>query len=401
MTENWSKDDRVKGNYKGWGVWYKAKIEHVNDDGTTYDLRYDDGIIEKSVDFHQIRPESFTVNFSKSSSAAVSSDPPAAVSSMCSYINLCMAICILPSVFFAGVAPFFILTNDPQTNVFRYPAFVALQGSGDRILQSGCTLTSCWTQPEDEVSWTKGRLGDDFLAAAIESEYDEGKIVHNSYTAASCVSRQVDNIPRDANFCEICASMRTWNFQGALFMIYSWIVLVPVGLVLKTIASDELKKKPTGKTYWWKEKLGNFIIAFAILVQPALGISIGINFTACRDSYLAFLKFTKPAVPAHVRYGIGGNLFFVGIAGWIFIIVYYLWYKYWEKRDKLEKLKAEKMKTKAEKMKYKNTSYISAGVSQGNVKRNHTTFSSNPIREAEAGNAKFAIDDEEDLHTLD
>ena len=98
----------------------------------------------------------------------------------------------------------------------------------------------------------------------------------------------------------------------------------------------------------------------------------------------------------------------MGIAGWIFIIVCYLWMKNWEKRDKLEKLKVEKIKLKEEMMKkqkeknsWKNTPYISAGASQGNVKRNHTTFSSNPIREAEAGNAKFAIDDEEDLHTLD
>ena len=132
-------------------------------------------------------------------------------------------------LFFAFAGPYFILTNNPQTNVFRYPAIVAFQGSGKLTLQSGCTLTSCWTQPEDAVSWLKGSAGDDIIAREFSNYYDEGKIDHNTYTAPSCVSRNIANIPSDANFCEICGDMRPWNFQGALWMCYSYFILVPLG----------------------------------------------------------------------------------------------------------------------------------------------------------------------------
>jgi len=221
------------------------------------------------------------------------------------------------SPLFAIAGPYCILRNDVQKNVFKYPAFMAYQGSGEDTLQSGCTLTSCWTLPEDEVSWVKGVPLDDNIWEQDANLYDEDNIVHNTYTAESCASRNVANIPSHANFCEICGDMRTWNFQGALWMCYSPVVLIPLGFVMVVVSKAGANAKEI--CLQW---LGFLIAGFGALSQPVLGVSIGINITACRDSYLAYLKFMQPVAAARVQYGIGGSMFFVGIAGWIYCILY-------------------------------------------------------------------------------
>lgn len=47
-TTSFQVNEKVKGNYKGRGRWFYAKISRIHRDGT-YDLKYDDGDREKRV----------------------------------------------------------------------------------------------------------------------------------------------------------------------------------------------------------------------------------------------------------------------------------------------------------------------------------------------------------------
>ena len=224
------------------------------------------------------------------------------------------ALCLMLTV----CAPYCIMSNDWNTNVWRYPFIVGFNGSGeDGKYQTGCTMTSCWTMLESLVSWRKGDISDDALGDAVESNYNINDMIHNTYTAPSCRGNEVHwpagtEYNEDANFCAICSKMRDIAWPAGFVLIS----MPFIGMFIFAMGMAMIK----GPLHQNKCAMLTFILLYSLTGFILNRTSMN-GVADCRDSVGLYLKGINPTEETSVRFGIGGILYSVSAWAWLYMLL--------------------------------------------------------------------------------
>ena len=152
--------------------------------------------------------------------------------------------------------------------------------------------------------------GSDDDIAGIREDYDPNDVEHNTYTIDSCASRATSTLyfneladRPDADFCEICATQRDFNWPACWILVFLFIPVCICAWGGVTYVDQEAYA--AAKLFFYS--------AFAAFgLGSYLSVHVVGNLSSCMSAVESYLKLRHSGVETSSRFGIGGSVFITG-----------------------------------------------------------------------------------------